>query len=75
MLLDRKRKTSTRLPCKFNSKVQLPNELLISKLIDTLAMPNILQQKELPLPTKDFEEEGRLQPLVKAIYKEENDKE
>lgn len=42
MLLDRKRKTSAWLSCKFNSKVQLPNELLISKLIDTLAMPNIL---------------------------------
>ena len=38
-------------------------------------MPNILEQKELPLPTKDFEEEGNHQPLIKAIYDELVEKE
>ena len=56
MMLDRKRKPGSRLAGQ-NSKVQLPNDILISKLIDGLAMPNILERKELPLPTKDFEEE------------------
>ena len=74
MMLDKKRRPGNRLPGQ-NSKVQLPNELLISKLINGLAMPNILEQKELPLPTKDFEEEGNHQPLIKAIYDELVEKE
>jgi len=40
-------------------------------------MPDILDQKELPLPTKDFEEDGydQLQQLAQVIAEGEAEKE
>lgn len=45
-----KRKASQLDQLQNSSKVNLPFEMLINKLVDSLAMPSIVQQKVLPYP-------------------------
>jgi len=44
-------KRDQRTSCISGSKVKLPYEMLINKLIDGLETPNLVKTKELPLPT------------------------
>ena len=39
-----------------SSKTKLPYEMLISKLVDGLETPNIIEHKILPLPVKDYDD-------------------
>ena len=40
-----------RTSCVSGSKVKLPYEMLINKLVDTLETPDIVKHKQLPIPS------------------------
>ena len=52
-----------RTSCVSGSKVKLPYEMLINKLVDNLEMPDIIKHKQLPIPTKMTTAQAKLDDL------------
>jgi len=64
-------KREIRTSCVSGSKVKLPYEILINKLVDSLDTPEMVRHKELPVPTGMQNMESSMYTTPKATVKED----
>ena len=64
-------KREIRTSCVSGSKVKLPYEMLINKLVDSLDTPEMVRHKELPVPAGMQNMESSMYITPKAVVKED----